>query len=209
MLSHINPEASLILCTDASQVALGAVLQQKMKGEVTPLAFFSKKLEPAQTRYSTFGRELLAIYLAVKHFSYLLRGRHFTIFTDHKPLCYAFTTALDKHSPREARQLDYISQFSTDIQYIKGDARSDINQLQTSVDISLDRMAQLQRDDVELRTCRGNSSLQFKEASILLSDATTVCDVSIGTNRSFVPLGCRKALFEHLHSLSPPRVRAT
>ena len=35
---------------------------------VKPLGFFSKKLKPAETRYSTFGRELLGIYLAIKHF---------------------------------------------------------------------------------------------------------------------------------------------
>nr|CAH8868540.1 unnamed protein product [Trichobilharzia regenti] len=216
MLSHINPEASLILCTDASQVAVGAVLQQKFNNDITPLAFFSKKLEPAQTRYSTFGRELLAIYLAVKHFSFLLQGRHFTILTDHKPLCYAFTTSLDRHSPREARQLDYISQFSTDIQFIKGDSnivadslsRCDVNHL-SSIDISLDNIAKLQKNDAELHTCRRNSSLQLQDVPIPLSDTTIVCDVSTGVHRPFVPLSCRKALFEHLHSLSHPGVRAT
>ncbi|CAH8866241.1 unnamed protein product [Trichobilharzia szidati] len=86
MLSHINPKAFLILCTDTSQIAVGAVLQQKINDTLTPLAFFSKKLEPAQTPCGTFGRELLAIYLAIRHFSYLLQGRHFTISTDHKPL---------------------------------------------------------------------------------------------------------------------------
>nr|CAH8856759.1 unnamed protein product [Trichobilharzia regenti]CAH8862441.1 unnamed protein product [Trichobilharzia regenti] len=216
MLSHINPEASLILCTDASQVAVGAVLQQKFNNDTTPLAFFSKKLEPAQTRYSTFGRELLAIYLAVKHFSFLLQGRHFTILTDHKPLCYAFTTSLDRHSPREARQLDYISQFSTDIQFIKGDSnivadslsRCDVNHL-SSIDISLDNIAKLQKNDAELHTCRRNSSLQLQDVPIPLSDTTIVCDVSTGVHRPFVPLSCRKTLFEHLHSLSHPGVRAT
>ena len=217
MLSHINPKATLILCTDASQIAVGAVLQQKINDAVTPLAFFSKKLEPAQTRYSTFGRELLAIYLAIRHFSYLLQGRHFTIFTDHKPLCYAFTTSLDRHSPREARQLDYISQFSTDIQYIKGDAnvvadslsRRDLNHLLKPIDVSLETIARLQQDDTELLTCRERSSLQLRDIPIPLSDTTIVCDVSTGVHRPFVPQPCRKALFHHLHALSHPGVRAT
>ncbi|CAH8632681.1 unnamed protein product, partial [Schistosoma mattheei] len=122
MLQHLNtdPTTLLILCTDASQKAVGAVLQQRVNNKITPIAFFSKRLSPAQERYSTFGRELLAMYLAVKHFNFLLQGRDFTIMTDHKPLCYSFNTTYDKHSPREARQLDYISQFTTDIQFVKG-----------------------------------------------------------------------------------------
>ncbi|BHF59506.1 hypothetical protein SprV_0100246500 [Sparganum proliferum] len=68
LLTHPAPEASLSLMVDASTVAVGAVLQQHINDSTRPLAFFSKKLSPAETRYSTFGRELLAIYLAVKHF---------------------------------------------------------------------------------------------------------------------------------------------
>ena len=41
------------------------------------LAFFSKRLKPAETRYSAFGRELLAIYLGIKHFRHIVEGRDF------------------------------------------------------------------------------------------------------------------------------------
>nr|VZI45887.1 unnamed protein product [Spirometra erinaceieuropaei] len=68
LLTHPAPEAPLSLMVDASSVAVGAVLQQHINDSTRPLAFFSKKLSPAETRYSTFSRELLAIYLAVKHF---------------------------------------------------------------------------------------------------------------------------------------------
>ena len=63
MLFHYNPDphSELSLRTDASQVAVGAVLQQTSNGIPRPLAFFSRKLQPAQMRYSTFGRELLAV----------------------------------------------------------------------------------------------------------------------------------------------------
>ncbi|CAH8493846.1 unnamed protein product [Dicrocoelium dendriticum] len=86
-LSHLRTDVNtpLILKTDASQTAVGAVLQQLLNGHPEPPSFFSRKLQPAQTRYSTFGRELLAIYLAIKHFRHLLEGRSFTILTDHKP----------------------------------------------------------------------------------------------------------------------------
>ena len=43
--------------TDASKVQLGAVISQNSK----PIAFYLRKLSPAQTRYTTTERELLAI----------------------------------------------------------------------------------------------------------------------------------------------------
>lgn len=62
--------------TDASDVAVGDVLQQHIAGMWCPIAYFSKKLKPAETRYSTFDRELLAVYLAVKHFCILMQVLH-------------------------------------------------------------------------------------------------------------------------------------
>ena len=54
-------------------VGVGAVLQQKMGDQWRPISFFSKKLTPTETRYNTFGRELLAAYLAVRYFLYIDR----------------------------------------------------------------------------------------------------------------------------------------
>jgi hypothetical protein len=51
-----NPSAPISLATDASNTHVGAVLQQKVNGSWQPLSFFSKKLSPPETRYSTFDR---------------------------------------------------------------------------------------------------------------------------------------------------------
>ncbi len=67
-LHHPHPQAILSLATDASDTHVGAVLQQKTDGCWQPLAFFSHKLSPTEGRYSTFDRELLAAFQAVKHF---------------------------------------------------------------------------------------------------------------------------------------------
>ncbi|CAH8500068.1 unnamed protein product [Schistosoma mattheei] len=219
MLQHLNtdPTTHLILCTDASQKAVGAVLQQQVNNMTTPIAFFSKRLSPAQERYSTFGRELLAIYLAVKHFNFLLQGRTFTIMTDHKPLCYSFHTSYDRHSPREARQLDYISQFTTDIQFVKGNtnvvadalSRKDVNTLLRKQDIDLETIAKLQVDDADLKVCQEKSNLNLKPVPIPFSNTSIICDVSTGNNRPFVPLACRRQVFRQLHDLSHPGIRAT
>ena len=51
--------------TDASYNAAGAVLQQEVDNQWQPNAFFSKKLTPAETRYSAFDRELLIVNLCI------------------------------------------------------------------------------------------------------------------------------------------------
>nr|VZH99584.1 unnamed protein product [Spirometra erinaceieuropaei] len=120
LLTHPVSEAPLSLMVDASTVAVGAVLQQHINDSTRPLAFFSKKLSPAETRYSTYGREPLAIYLAVKHLRLFIEGRDFTIFTEHKPLTFVVRSHSDKYNPRKISHLDYISQFTTDIRHIDG-----------------------------------------------------------------------------------------
>jgi cleavage and polyadenylation specificity factor subunit 1 len=120
LLAHPDPTCKWTLTTDASEVAIGAVVQQHKEATVQPLAFLSKKLTTAQKKYSPYDRELLAIYSAVKHFRHLLEEREFTVFTDHKPLTYALQKDPSQSSPRQARHLEYIAQFTTDIRYVFG-----------------------------------------------------------------------------------------
>ena len=60
-LIHPVTNAPTNIMTDASDIAVGGVLQQYINGQWCPLSFFSKALKPAETRYSTYDRELLAI----------------------------------------------------------------------------------------------------------------------------------------------------
>ena len=70
------------LCTDASIMGLGAVLEQ----DGHPVAYFSRALRNAEVRYSTIELECLAIVESLKRFRHYIIGRHFEILTDHKPL---------------------------------------------------------------------------------------------------------------------------
>ena len=71
-------------------------------------------------RYSTFDRELLAAYLSVLHFRYLIEGRQVLLLTDHKPLCSAFYSLNPAKSDRQLRQLAILTEFSSDIEHVKG-----------------------------------------------------------------------------------------
>ncbi len=86
MLAQPLPNAHLSIAVDASASHVGACLQQRQPGGTAweLLGFFMRKLEPAQVKYSAFDREMLVCYLGIHHFRYMLKGRHFTIFTDHK-----------------------------------------------------------------------------------------------------------------------------
>ncbi len=82
----VHPKVGAPTSIMTSCTAVGAVLQQFIDGQWQPLAYFSKILKLAETRYSAYDRELLAIYMAIKHFRYFIEGRQFYILTDHKPL---------------------------------------------------------------------------------------------------------------------------
>jgi cleavage and polyadenylation specificity factor subunit 1 len=106
LLSHPDPHRPVQLVTDASDIAIGGVLQQCIPGsdDPAPIAFFSRKLQPAQKKYSVFDRELLAAYLTVKHFKHWLDGAEFTLRTDHQPLVLAFTKTSDAWTARQQRK---------------------------------------------------------------------------------------------------------
>jgi len=75
---------SRTLTTDASETAIGTIIEQRNKEKTQPLAFLSKKLKDTQKKYSPYDKELLAIYTAIKHFRHMLEGKHFVIYTDYK-----------------------------------------------------------------------------------------------------------------------------
>ncbi len=100
LLTHPHQDAPISLTADASDQAVGAVLQQYVNNTWEPLAFFSKKLRPPERKYSAFHRELLALYLGIRHFRYFLEGRQFTAYTDHKPLTFAMHKAAEPWSNR-------------------------------------------------------------------------------------------------------------
>lgn len=216
LLQHPVSNSSLGLFTDASSVHIGSCLQQKVNGKWFPLSFFSKKLTPQQRQWPTYYRELLAVYESVQHFRYILEVQHATIFTDHKPLLYAFLQRREKLPPPQLNQLFFISQFTTDIQYIKGEdnivadtmSRIDINAI--ALDQDHDALAKSQATDSELKNLLQNgSSLSLTKISPPEAKSAIYCDVSTGKPRPYLTPSFRRTAFNQLHNLSHPGIRAT
>ena len=116
----IDSNAETAIFSDASSTALGAALQQKVDGVRQPLGFFSRKLSRAERKYSTLGRELLGMFVAVKYFRPQVEGGIFHIKTDHKPLTNVLSKKGVRDLNREERQLQCISTFTTDIRHVRG-----------------------------------------------------------------------------------------
>ncbi|GFU02221.1 hypothetical protein TNCV_2465991 [Trichonephila clavipes] len=172
LLAHPSPSAPLALHVDASDYAIAGALHQVVDSELQPLTFFSRKLTSSEKSYSAYDRELLAIYSAIRHFRYMLEARDFTVFTDHKPLTYAFRQKSDKCSPRQIRQLDFISQFTTNIVHIPGsdniaaDVLSRVSAITFPSQIDYDCIAETQQTDQELHTLiASGASLELKKVS--------------------------------------------
>jgi hypothetical protein len=72
---------------DKKEGGLGAILTQvNEKGEFCVIAYASRKLQKHEKNYTPFLLEMQAAIWAMDHFSTYLRGRRFTLYTDHKPL---------------------------------------------------------------------------------------------------------------------------
>ena len=67
ILVHPSTTSPLQITADASDTAIGAALEQEIEGITKLIAFFSSKLNPSQTRYSTYDRELLEIFETIRH----------------------------------------------------------------------------------------------------------------------------------------------
>ena len=117
-LIPFHPGAPTTLTTDASDLAIGAVLMQDVGNGPQPVAFNSRKLSPAERNYATHEKEALAIKDSLKVWRHYLMGIHFTCITDHHALRYL--TTQPTISQRQARWMQLMQQFDFDIVYRPG-----------------------------------------------------------------------------------------
>jgi hypothetical protein len=94
--------------TDASTKQLSSVITQENR----PIAFFSRKLSGAQSKYIVTKLELLAIVETLKEFK-----RQINVYTDHKNLT---RDGLGLTSDRVARWRILLEEYAPEIIYIKG-----------------------------------------------------------------------------------------
>ena len=218
LLVHPNHTALLNITCDASDFAVGGVLQQYIINVWQPLLFFSKKLTPAETLYSAFDRELLAVYATIRHFRHSLEGRYFFVNTDHKPLTFVMSSVIERPSLRQTRQLAFITEFTTDIRYGKGEtsfvadalSRPIVSFINNTSTINYKELSTDQASDTEFTKLRHSKSSTMNFKLLKSFDNNLIwCDVSTGHIRPLVTEKFRKQVFSNLHGLGHPSHRAT
>lgn len=118
LLAYPNREGQFILDTDASDVAIGAVLSQSQGEEEKVIAYGSKALSREERNYCVTRRELLAVVHFIEAYRYYLYGKEFVVRTDHSSLRWM----LQQREPRDqlARWIQRLSPFRFVIQHRPG-----------------------------------------------------------------------------------------
>ncbi|GFV52588.1 retrovirus-related Pol polyprotein from transposon opus [Trichonephila clavipes] len=126
----------------------------------------------------------------------------------------AYDRKSDKCSPRQIRQLDFISQFTTNIVHIPGsdniaaDVLSRVSAITFPSPIDYDCIAETQQTDQELHTLIAfGTSLELKKVTFPNSSTEIMCDLSTGTARPYIPKQHRQDVFSAMHNLSHPGIR--
>ena len=113
VLAFPKEDLPYIVDTDASDYGIGGVLSQCIEGTEHVIAYYSKSLNPAQQKYCTTRRELLAVVATLDHFKGYVWGPKFTVRTDHAALVWLKN--LKNIQGMLARWLAKLQQFHFDI----------------------------------------------------------------------------------------------
>jgi len=108
ILVHFDATKPVIIETNTSDFALGAVLSQREEGRLHPVAFHSREFQPVEINYEIHGKELLAIVDSFKHWRRYCEGatHQIQLFSDHQNLEYFTTTkVLNRRQARWVQEL--------------------------------------------------------------------------------------------------------
>ena len=168
LLFHPRPGAQLALTTDASNLAVGGVLEQRGPLGWEPLAFYSSKLKENEKLWPPYDRELLGAFKGIRHFRNLIEGRAFTLYTDHQSLVPSLSKKTDPQTARQTYQLSCISEYTTDIRYVQGKAN-----------LVADALSRPNEEVAEVAASVNSVSQPFESNSLPNSTFTTSGDVTL------------------------------
>ena len=119
MLRLPDFDQQFVVTTDASDVAVGAILEQNFGSGLQPIAFASRKLNKAEIRYSAYERELLGIVWALGQWRHYFQNSHSVVVrTDHSTLSHLPSQA--SVNTRVWKWLAIMQGYDLDIQHIPG-----------------------------------------------------------------------------------------
>ena len=116
LLGYYDWKKEVIVQADTSLRGLGTCLIQDSK----PIAFASKSLTGAESRYANIERELLTVVFACIWFNTYLQGCNFTVQSDHKPLEIIHLQSMHNMPPHLQRMLLQLQKYDMEIKYKPG-----------------------------------------------------------------------------------------
>ena len=212
-LSFPDRNGMLSITADASNLAIGACLNQSVGDEVKPLSFFSWKLTEHEKRLSVFERELLAVFAAVRKWRNIFHGMVTTVFTDHKPIVGAFHNTKPRLSDKQQRQFSFIAEYVSDIVHISGKDNVVADSLSRNISVITSKTPDKAPCDLIGIAKEQEKSEEFpgeyKGNTICNSGPQLFCNTSYPNPRPVVPISLRKDAFDVLRGFSYPTIRAT
>jgi len=149
-----------ILYTDASDLALGAILAQQQDGKEVVIAYASRVLNTPEKNYSITEKECLGVVWGVEKFKHYLYGNKFTVITDHSALVWLLK--LKEPKGRLCRWILKLQLYDFNIEHKKG-------KLHTNVD-SLSRLP-TELNVMEHKHLRKTDLLEVNKISINLGES--------------------------------------
>ena len=153
LLSFPNNQDRFFLDCDASNTAIGAELLQIQGGEEKVISYSSYILTPAQKRYCTTRKELLALVVFTRHFRHYLLGRPFTCRTDHASL--AWLMRFKKLEGQLARWCEELAQFDMVILHRSGKTHCNADGISRIPDRMISCDCYVAGQDLESLPCGG------------------------------------------------------
>ena len=147
ILSYPVDGIEFILDTDASNVAVGAVLSQETKGQEHVIAYMSKALNKHEESYCTTRKELLAVVIALKNFHPYLYGQKIHLRTDNAAV--SWLRNLKNPTGQVARWLEILGTYNLIVSHRSGTKHSNADALSRAPCKACKRQEELNKDDVE------------------------------------------------------------
>jgi transposase InsO family protein len=109
---------------DASDFAIGSVLSQGTDADHRVIAYESRKLKDAETRYLNHDKELLSVVHALRTWRHLLIGSPFTVrvLTDNTPAKFVLSKKATSLNRRQTAWLDFFADFDFTLEHVPGTA---------------------------------------------------------------------------------------
>lgn len=154
IIHYPQPELTYALVTNAGVTGYGATLAQVLPdGSFQTVSYASRKLKEHERNYAPFLMEMGSSVWAMDHFSVYLKGRHFLLYTDNKPIASLNTV----HTKTLNRFAESMKQFDFEIMPINGnDLPADLKSenLINVINCDNDKWRQLQENEPWINQCK-------------------------------------------------------